>query len=417
MSYVAKRLRFSNGERTSVLLRPDGMPVHAVTVFLEKYRAKGRAANTLHAVCTSLALLHRQLQESGIDLEARLASGQFLSATELERLASVARYRVDDLEDDVDGDGSNVIHIAKIERRQTSRVQERHPVDAGTTANRMRYIADYLQFRSSYSSSDLAPRERGELAHQTAVGLKTFRERIPPVSQRAKLDARVGLSVEEQARLVDTVRVDSASNPWSRGFVRLRNWLIVVLLLATGMRRGELLGLQIGDLNPNLPKLRVYRRADASEDARRVQANTKTHDREIELRPAIMRALWHYINHERYAIKAARGVPQVFVSDEGEALSESSITKMFVQLRAACPGLTGKLTSHVLRHTWNERFSEEAEAMGLSDTDEERARNSQQGWADNSKTATTYTRRRTARIGREAALRLQEKLDEQLEPK
>jgi integrase len=77
------------------------------------------------------------------------------------------------------------------------------------------------------------------------------------------------------------------------------------------MRRGELLGLQIGDLDQRLPKLRIIRRADASEDQRRIQPNTKTNDREVELRPAIMRAVWGYINCHRKKIKAARKYPQL----------------------------------------------------------------------------------------------------------
>jgi integrase len=180
------------------------------------------------------------------------------------------------------------------------------------------------------------------------------------------------------------------------------------------MRRGELLGLQIGDLHSSQPKLRIIRRADAAEDPRRVQPNTKTNDREIELTPSIMKALWSYINKERRSIKAARAVPQIIVSDEGKPLSHASIDKLFAQLREACPGLPMTLTSHVMRHTWNERFSEQAETMGLSEAVEEKARNSQQGWSDNSNMAASYTRRHTAKKGREISLKLQERLDDKL---
>ncbi|HEV7814807.1 MAG TPA: hypothetical protein VGP06_06850 [Janthinobacterium sp.] len=62
-------------------------------------------------------------------------------------------------------------------------------------------------------------------------------------------------------------------------------------------------------------------------------------------------------------MKAARAIPQILVSDEGDALSQASIDKLFAQLREACPGLPAKLTSHVMRHTWNERFSEQAEPL------------------------------------------------------
>ncbi len=127
-----------------------------------------------------------------------------------------------------------------------------------------------------------------------------------------------------------------------------------------------------------------------------------------------MKVLWSYINKERRSIKAARAVPQVIVSDEGKPLSQASIDKLFAQLREACPGLPVRLTSHVMRHTWNERFSEQAEAMGLPEAVEEKARNSQQGWSDDSKMAATYTRRHTAKKGREISLKLQEKLDGKL---
>ncbi|WP_244106809.1 site-specific integrase [Burkholderia cenocepacia] len=275
-------------------------------------------------------------------------------------------------------------------------------------------MADFLAFLADYVGSSLPASERETLKAESGQALAAFRANIPEVSKRAGVHARVGLSHDEEDRLVSIVHPDSPDNPWARGFVRQRNWLIVVLLLATGMRRGELLGLQIGDLHPNQPKLRIMRRADAAEDLRRIQPNTKTFDREIELSSAIMKRLWSFINTERRGIKVARKIPQVFVSDEGEALSHSSIDKMFAKLRAAYPGLSVRLTSHVMRHTWNDRFSEQAEALGLSDVVEEKARNLQQGWSDNSAMAATYTRRHTARKGREVVLKLQGRLDEQL---
>jgi integrase len=415
--YVAKRIRFRNGERYSVLQVPYGLPIHEVTVYLDTFRKRGRAANTIHFVCCSLALLYRELGMAKVNLLDRLAEGQFLSAAELNRLASAAQYRVQDLDEDAqDESKSNVIHIAKMGLRRKRDVTDRKSVDVGTQASRLRYIADFLSFISDYVGSTLPKEAKRELKAESDQALTAFREHIPPVSRRAKLNSRVGLSEDEEDRLVSMVHPDSPENPWGRGFVRQRNWLIVVLLLATGMRRGELLGLQIGDLHPSQPKLRIIRRADAVEDSRRIQPNTKTYDREIELTPAIMRKLWSYINKVRGKIKAARAIPQVIVSDEGAALSQASIDKIFAQLREACPGLPVTLTSHVMRHTWNERFSEQAETMSLTDAVEEKARNSQQGWSDNSKMAATYTRRHTAKKGREISLKLQERLDDKLDP-
>jgi integrase len=411
--FVARRIRFRNGEHYSVLARPGGLPVHEVTLYLSRYRTKGRAANTIHGVCMAQALLYRELAEAGIDLLERLREGEFLTIPELTRLVYASQYRADDLSEDEPGTGndSNVIDIKRIQLRRKARVENVKAVSAKTQGDRIRYMADFLKFLATYVGATLPASLKLKLAAAGDEALEAFRGHIPPVSKRAKLGAREGLSEEDQARLVALVNPDSPDNPWKHGFVRYRNWLIVVLLLATGMRRGELLGIQIGDLHQRLPKLKIIRRADASEDPRSIQPNTKTNDREVELRPSIMRAIWTYIEKHRRKIKVARKHPQLIVADDGMPLSLKSIDKMFRQLRAACPGLPVILTSHVMRHTWNERFSEQADLMGLSDAKEEKARNEQQGWARDSKTAATYTGRHTSRKGQELSLKLQEKLD------
>lgn len=415
-NYIAKRVRFRNGERLSVLSVSYGLPVHEVTLYLDSFRKKGRAANTIHFVCCTLALLYRELDRAKVNLTKRLEEGRFLTVPELDRLASLAQLRMSDIDDEAKRKNkSNLINVTRITLRLKADELQPAPVDIGTQATRLRYMAGFLAFAARYVAATLPSEVRERLEKESADALAAFRAQIPAVPKRAKLESRFGLSLGEQDRLVSVVHPDSPHNPWSRGFVRKRNWLIVVLLLATGMRRGELLGLQIGDLNPREPRIRIIRRADIPEDARRVQPNTKTHDREIELMPSIMKAIWTHINGERRSIRAARKIPQIFVSDEGEALSGASIDKMFVQLRNACPGLPVSLTSHVMRHTWNERFSEQADALGLSEEEEQQARNQQQGWSDNSKMAATYTRRHTAKKGNEISLKLQERLDENLQ--
>jgi integrase len=411
--FLAKRVLFRNGERHSVLSRPGGLPVHEVTLYLAKYRTRGRAANTIHAVGMALALLYRELDIAGIDLLHRLREGQFLTVPELNRLADATQHRVAAFSSEDEGkhSSSNVIDVRRIRMRRKAAGEETKAVIVATQATRLRYIADYLEFLAMYIGATLSMSMRKELAFEAERTLKVLRAQVPCVSKRSKLGAREGLSKEDQDRLLKLVHPDSSNNPWKREFVRQRNWLIIVVLLATGMRRGELLGLQIRDLHQCLPKLRIIRRADAIEDPRRIQPNTKTNDREVELRPALMQAVWSYINLQRNKIKAARRYPQLIVSSEGKPLSTKSIDKIFVELRDACPNLPIALTSHVMRHTWNERFSEQAELMGLTDAVEEKARNEQQGWADNSKSAATYTRRHISKKGRELSLKLQELLD------
>lgn len=413
-NFIAKRVRFRNGERHSVLMSPSGLPVHEATLYLNRYRRKGRAANTIQFVCASLALLYRELSDAKIDLLQRLREGRFLSLPEVARLAEAAQFWVDEFFPETAAEfvaSPRVVNIKRIRMPRKVAVKERRVVDVGIRASRLRYMADYFDFIVGYFAATLSAASRSNLLAESTPALLAFRAEIPSVSRRAQLGAREGLSKEDQDRILDVIVPSSRKNPWKREFVRRRNWLIVVLMLATGIRKSELLGLKIGDLHSSLPKLRIMRRADDPEDSRFVEANTKTNDRELELTPAIMSQVWQYINRDRHAIKAARKHPFLFVAEDGGLLSSQSIDKLFVLLRGACPGLPVRLTSHVLRHTWNERFTEQADLMGLLEVEEERARNEQQGWAADSKTASVYTRRHTSRKGRELSLKLQEKLD------
>lgn len=396
-----------------MLKGPDGLPVHAVTLFLQKFRRGGRAANTIHAVCQCLALLHRELDaKPRVDIFERLRNGQFLTVAELARLADVAQYPMKALaHEDEQTATPQVVNLKSVRMRRSRAANEVKAVGKANHANRMRYMADYLGFLASYYAAGLPWQQRHQLNLESAAALKTFKAQIPKVTKRAQMDAREGLSKEDQDRLLRVVHPESPNNPWKRGFIRRRNWVIVMLLLATGMRSGELLGLQIGDIKQQLSKLGVLRRADASEDPRRIPVGTKTNDRELELLPGIMRVLLTHINVERHRIRTARRHPQVFVAQDGKPLSTRSIGKLFQQLRAACPGLPVTLTSHVMRHTWNERFSEQADEMGISEVEEARARNEQQGWTEDSESARVYTRRHTRRKGRAIALKLQEALD------
>jgi integrase len=56
-------------------------------------------------------------------------------------------------------------------------------------------------------------------------------------------------------------------------------------------------------------------------------------------------------------------------------------------------GLTEKFSPHILRHTWNDRFSKEMERNQVPESMEVKLRNEMNGWSPNSKMAWLYTRR------------------------
>lgn len=411
--FSVSRIRFRSGERYSFLLR-EGMPVYLAVLFVNRFRTKGRAANTLHQVCSVLALLHNDLDSRGIDLRGLLAQGRFLSLPDIHRFADSAQYVASEPICPQRGKKSRVVNIEKARLRATTKAERRQTVDSATYATRLRYARAYLSFTADYVRSTLPSDLASQLAEEAERGLDALSAHIPRVSRRAKLGARQGLTHQEESLLLDVIDLESPRNPWRSEFVRTRNRLIVILLLASGMRRGELLGLQVKDLSSHQAKLKILRRADAAEDARLHQPNTKTGDREIPIAPNVLSALIDFIRTQRHKIKAARKIPQLFISDEGDALSLSSINQIFVDIRNACPELPKGLTAHTLRHTWNERFSELADRVGMPEVEEQSARALQQGWADGSKMAAVYTRRHTASKAQELSLKLQHALEEQI---
>jgi hypothetical protein len=150
-TFIAKRIKFRNGERCSVFSRPGGLPVHEATLYLARYRKRGRAANTIHGVCRVLALLYRELAKAGIDLLDRLRQGQFLTLPELNRLADAAQYRLDELSYKDVGKlcSLNVIDIKRIRMRREAAVREEaKAVGVADQASRLRYMADYLVQRA-----------------------------------------------------------------------------------------------------------------------------------------------------------------------------------------------------------------------------------------------------------------------------
>jgi hypothetical protein len=82
---------------------------------------------------------------------------------------------------------------------------------------------------------------------------------------------------------------------------------------------------------------------------------------------------------------------------------------MYTQLREKVPGIPAKFTTHVLRHTWNDRFGDGADELGLPEAMEKHARNQSQGWTRTSEQGDHYQGRRIRKRARKVMLSMQDK--------
>tara|TARA_R110002074_G_scaffold67567_2_gene158917 strand:+ start:5507 stop:5890 length:384 start_codon:yes stop_codon:yes gene_type:complete len=117
-----------------------------------------------------------------------------------------------------------------------------------------------------------------------------------------------------------------------------------------------------------------------------------------------------YVVELRGARPQARKHDFLFVAESGAPLSMSGLAKIFKVLRANIPDLPADLTPHLLRHTWNDRFSEEMDQNKVPEETERKARSYLMGWSETSGTAAVYTRRHVREKAKRVSLDLQERV-------
>lgn len=383
---IIRMLVLKGGERLPVLLdRTTKQPLFDPLVYSVS-RLRGRAANTVQQHLVGLQVLFNFCRVRSIDLADRVRSGRLLSSSELDGLvSSTAQPR----------GGSRFVRLHRGVSRQTC-------------ANRLRAIRAYLSWMTArrlyeLSSGDAFP-ERYRLQRDQL--LAELGSRLPSV--RLASAQRSGLTPSERLRLLNVIEPGSPLNPWGHS-VQARNFVILRLLYDLGLRRGELLALRLEDIDVRQCRLSVRRRPDNPNDPRRRQPVAKTEERILELDVDLARALSSYILTSRKMVPISRGHGYVFTDKRrGAPLSASALDKAFTQLRSA-EGVPSRLTSHVLRHDWNDRFSTLMDEKGVEAGDEQRLRMYLQGWTW-AGSAQRYNRRHTIRRANEALLSMQKRL-------
>jgi integrase len=415
-----KTIVTSTGERLPVLLALDGLPIFEPTVFsLSEIRSRNRASNTIDSYLRSVMVFLLFLDLRKINLEERLKIGQLLSLAEIEDLVGICRLpleKIHSLLSEVKVASkqamSSVVSLEKL--RKTASNNEEIRIDASSSATRLRNIRDYLKWlclaRISKHGVDTSLRLSLDLSIQYVSS--AIDARLPSGSQKFEgTDQREGLDPEVVSRILEVVNPNSEENPWSDEHPKYRNELIILWLLSCGLRRGELLNIKIDDLNFRKSTVVVERRADDLGDPRKNQPKVKTKGREIPISAGLMGKTNAYILNHRSAIKGARKHGFLFVASEsGAPLSIPSINKMFTVLKEKSPEFGNNLFPHIMRHTWNDNFSEEMDKNRVGEEQEKKARSYLMGWSETSGTAATYTRRHTRKKAQAASLRLQENI-------
>lgn len=415
--YYIKKVLFSTGERFPMLIdKETGIPDYWCTVFsITRHRSKGDAVNTIEQVLRSLMLLKIFLNNyslEGIDLEKRLEHGKILHLHEIESLCDTCKLPLKEICMDITvaEKSKQSINTSSLEKfRSNTSKKQVITISSAATGNRIRVIRDFLVWMVDIHMAKLPERDMTFILLKDAKELvkSTLESRIPSASGNSSKSAPMGLSEEAIDKLFEVVDRGSPYNPWKNNFTKSRNELIILWLYQFGLRRSELLGLKISDLNFQSETFNIVRRADDPEDPRLNQPLVKTHGRKITMPNKIVRLTLDYITKQRTRLPQAHTHEFLFVASKtGAPMSLDTVNKVFSKLKENYPDILGSLTPHILRHTWNDNFSALMDERNESEEKEQKMRSYLMGWSETSGSAETYTKRHVQRKANETILQM-----------
>jgi len=134
------------------------------------------------------------------------------------------------------------------------------------------------------------------------------------------------LTVEQVQKLLACIRTNT--------FLGMRNHLIIALLLDTGMRVNELIGIKTADINWREGTIKVYGKGRK--------------EREVPVSSFLKRLLWKYLSRRPQMFENE----YLFVNGDGERITEGAI-RTFLKRYAKKAGINGvRVSPHTFRHTF-----------------------------------------------------------------
>jgi integrase len=410
---VIKTVRLDTGERLPLLCTEAG-PLYEAAMYTTSLRSRNLAFNTILQALRSISILLHTLDRLKIDLNYRIRTGNLLSANEIDQIVADAHLEVHELnkQADIQINRKRVTKVLSLEQARLNLTRTRIPkqVSSNSTAIRLTYINNYLRWhiqnRVHRLDSDFASRsqiiELGKLIEKRII------DKTPRHSGNINGE-RLGLKQKAQDAVISAIEPANPINPWSHQHSKERNALIIHMLLELGMRRSEILGLRINDIDSTNQEVRIELRPDDAEDPRLYEPNGKTRARILPISPTLINKISNYKNGTRYDIKRARRHPFLLVASNGDPLSISGFAKIFTSLQKSNPDFS-MIFAHLLRHTFNDNLVSELKNSGLTDAQIHTALCRINGWSDASLMPFKYTKQSSEDMARKILKAYQSKL-------
>lgn len=420
MKWRVRDLAFASGERFVALVDArTGIPDFEVARYtLTQLRPRNLATGTIAAATRAIKFGLEVLDLLDVDVDQRIKEVRLLALNEVDRLVELFSWTQESLYEALQSRGTlpeskKVLSLESVRKRAQTR-NAPDVINSKTASVRLMYFRDFLAWKVDCRlySTNLSENKRDALRDARDSLEKWITARLPKARNYNSEDAPQGLLPEEIEQLLAMVDLDSPMNPWVSEAAKVRNKLAIQTLLNLGLRKGELLSLKVTDIDFRQNELKVVRRPNDPEDVRKLKPNVKTRARILALDPELSRGLHQYVVKHRAKHPGAKYHPYLFVANgTGKPLSISAINKIFIELKEGALSAFERLTPHLLRHSWNDRFSELMDDKGVNEDLEQQERSYAMGWTPGSETAQKYTRRFVRKKANQASLQMQSRLN------
>lgn len=336
----------STGDQLPIMLDDIGLPIVTPNEFIISRRTL--STNTLVRNLRELSVLYRWLEEGQCDLLAKLVSKKSFTEAALKG-GLVEALRVDQVRGKV-----KVVSPGTFNQRLT------------TIRQFIGWCMDVLISQLPMSSEDYEVlRERKALILKALEG--SFIS-APPIKKKL----RKGLRDDEVDFMLEVLNPESELSFGRDSSVKYRNYVSVGLMLFCGLRPGEVLSLRVEDVQLGaISSINVERRQADSLDKRKPRPQIKRNGRVIPVDYSkFALALNEYIVTWRDILESKSNIESdyLILSDDGEPLSQSSITQFFQLLRLRYPNhLPENLTAKSLRHTFSARIERVLRQSGMEE--------------------------------------------------
>lgn len=366
---------------------PLSLPLRYVVV---KLRPRRRSPNTIHPTLDAIREFYEwaQTREPSFDPEQRLRSGELLSPAEVSSFSGFVRA----------GGRPDVVAMPGGDQPCQSETGVRSDADFN---KRLARVREFLVWAAQEEVA-FEPSQRAIDRLRTSFGNELLSE--PPTKDRQ------GISTEQVERLLAAIRPESPDNPFNHT-CRFRNWVLIRMLLNTGVRRGELCSVRVNDIIGRAgvaPFVTVKKRLDDQIDPRREIPRIKTREREIPIPKSLHVDCVEYLSRHR----GHQFHPFLWAGRRGGApLGLAAINKLFDRIRRTVfAGQEIDLTPHTMRRTFNDRVWRLCYEKGYAEDKIANIQNYLSGWSVTSKQSAVYSRRAIQQAAMEVAEMMQAKL-------